>query len=58
MEQKTADKAWRDLQDRIERLLPRFLSGEVQHLEYKPDSPVLLLPVSSDRRRKNGQAIR
>ncbi|MDQ5988540.1 MAG: hypothetical protein CSYNP_04300 [Syntrophus sp. SKADARSKE-3] len=57
MDQKTADKAWRDLQDRIEQMLPRFLSGEVQHLEYKPGSPVLLLPMSSDRGRNSGQAV-
>ncbi len=57
MDQKTADKAWRDLQDRIEQMLPRFLSGEVQHLEYKAEGPVLLLPMSSDHIRKNTRAI-
>jgi len=52
MDQKTADQAWRDMEARIEQLLPRFLSGEIRHLDYKPGSEVLLLDKPAERGRK------
>ena len=48
MNQEMAEKAWQEMQNRIEQLLPRFLSGEVQHLEYKPLNEILLLEMLSD----------
>jgi hypothetical protein len=57
MSQEMAEKAWQEMQNRIEQLLPRFLSGEVQHLEYKPLSEILLLEMMSDGI-KNEQTMR
>jgi hypothetical protein len=58
MSKEMADKAWQEMQNRIEQLLPRFLSGEVQHLEYKPVGEILLLDMLSERGKKNEQMMR
>ena len=58
MDQKTADQAWRDMEARIEGLLPRFLSGEIRHLEYKPASDILLLDMPAEHGRKTEQPMR
>jgi len=58
MDQKTVDQAWQVMQSRIEQLLPRFLSGEIRHLEYKPVNEILLLDMPAELGRKNDQAMR
>jgi hypothetical protein len=50
MNHKMTEQAWQQLSTRIEQLLPRFLSGELQQLEYKPDHVIALLEMPSDHR--------
>jgi len=53
MNHNTADQAWQQLTIRIEQLLPRFLKGELQQIEYKPQNVIALLEMPSEYRNEN-----
>jgi hypothetical protein len=47
MVQDTADQTWQQMYKRIEQLLPRFLNGELQMIEYNPRNVIALLEMPS-----------
>lgn len=55
MNHDTADQAWQNLSLRIEQLLPRFLKGELQQIEYKPRNVIALLEMPSGQNENHGQ---